>query len=75
MTVRPFRFMERGVPDNTRPPRHLPQEDPPTLIVRAVMHSIEELAKARHLVGARVAYKKNAQGEHVVALIFPSQPP
>jgi hypothetical protein len=33
-----------------------------------------ELAKARGLVGARIAYKMNAVGEHVVALIFPSQP-
>ncbi len=34
------------------------------------MRHIEELARARELVGARVAYKRNAKGEHVVALIF-----
>ena len=34
------------------------------------MNSVDELAKARDLVGARVAYKVNARGEHVVALIF-----
>jgi hypothetical protein len=61
------------VPDNTRPPRS-PRQDPPTLGVRAIMGAIDQLAKARGLVGARVAYKMNAAGEHVVALIFPSQP-
>jgi len=34
------------------------------------MNAIDDLAKARGLVGARVAYKRNARGEHVVALIF-----
>jgi hypothetical protein len=63
------------MPDNTRPPRHLVDPDPrPTLGVRAVMNAIEELAQARSLQGARVAYKRNSQGEHVVALIFPPQP-
>jgi hypothetical protein len=37
------------------------------------MAAVEELAKVRSILKARVAYKKNAQGEHVVALIFPSQ--
>jgi hypothetical protein len=37
------------------------------------MAAVEELAKARGLVGFRVAYKRNAAEEHVVALIFPSQ--
>jgi hypothetical protein len=64
-----------GVPDNTCPPRNLPKDDPPTLIVRVVMQAVADLATARKLVGARIAYKKNARGEHVVALIFPSQPP
>jgi hypothetical protein len=36
------------------------------------MNAVEDLAKARELVGARVAYKMNARGEHVVALIFAS---
>jgi hypothetical protein len=61
------------MPDNTRPPRHF-LDDRPTLGARAIMSDIEELAKARKLVDARVAYKKNAKGEHVVALIFPPQP-
>jgi hypothetical protein len=65
-----------GVPDNTRPPRRLQDPDPrPTLIVRAIMTGVEELAHARGLKSARVAYKRNAQGEHVVALIFPELPP
>jgi hypothetical protein len=36
------------------------------------MNAIDDLAKAKGLVGARVAYKLNARGEHVVALIFSS---
>jgi hypothetical protein len=62
-----------AVPDNTRPPRST-QQDPPTLGVRVIMSAVDELAQARGIVGARVAYKMNAAGEHVVALIFPSQP-
>jgi len=58
------------MPDNSRPPRHLPNDDKPNLGTKAVMHQIEELASARGLVDARVAYKRNAKGEHVVALIF-----
>ncbi len=34
------------------------------------MNATLELAKTRGLVGARVATKRNAKGEHVVALIF-----
>jgi hypothetical protein len=64
--------METGMPDNTRPPRS-PRETQPTLGARALMSAIDELAKVRGIVGARVAYKQNAAGEHVVALIFPSQ--
>jgi hypothetical protein len=59
-----------AMPDNTRPPRHLPDHDQPNLGTRALMNAIDELAKARGLAGARVAYKMNARGEHVVALIF-----
>lgn len=58
------------MPENTRPPRHLPDDDKPNLGTKAVMRAIEELAEARRLAGARVAYKRNAKGEHVVALIF-----
>jgi hypothetical protein len=68
--------VKMGMPDNTRPPRHLVDPDPrPTLGVRAVMAAVEEVARAKKLVAFRVAYKRNAQGEHVVALIFPPQPP
>jgi hypothetical protein len=61
----------RRMPDNTRPPRNLHQ-DTPNLGIRALMNAIDELAKAKGLVGWRVAYKRNAKGEHVVALIFQS---
>jgi hypothetical protein len=60
------------MPDNTRPPRNVHQDDGPNLGTRALMHAIRDLASARGLVGARVAYKVNARGEHVVALIFSS---
>jgi hypothetical protein len=60
------------MPGNTRPPRHVPEHEPPNLGTRALMHAIEDLAKTRGLVGARVAYKMNAQGQHVVAVIFES---
>lgn len=63
-----------GVPDNTRPPRHLVDPDSrPPLGVRALMSAVEDLARGRNVVGARIAYKRNAQGEHVVAIIFPAQ--
>ena len=51
--------------------RH-PRADGPTLGARALMRAIEELAAARRLVDFRVAYKQNAKGEHVVALIYRS---
>jgi hypothetical protein len=35
-------------------------------------HAIEELARSGGVVDGRVAYKRNAKGEHVVALIFSS---
>ena len=58
------------MPHNTRPPRNLRQDEGPNLGTRAIMNAIDELAKAHHLAGARVAYKRNARGEDVVALIF-----
>jgi hypothetical protein len=61
-----------AMPDNTRPPRNLRQDQAPNLGTRALMNAIDEIAKSRGLVGARVAYKLNARGEHVVALIFQS---
>jgi hypothetical protein len=64
------------MPDNTRPPRNLVDPDTrPTLGVRALMSAVEEVVKAQSLVGCRVAYKRNGRGEHVVAIIFPPQPP
>jgi hypothetical protein len=61
-------MMER-MPDNSRP-RNLHQDQVPNLGTRALMNAIDDLAKAKGLVGARVSYKVNAHGEHVVALIF-----
>jgi hypothetical protein len=59
------------MPDNTRPPRHLVDPDQrPTLGDRALMGAVEELARARGLVDARVAFKRNASGENVVAIIY-----
>ncbi|HWW87221.1 MAG TPA: hypothetical protein VNZ26_26670 [Vicinamibacterales bacterium] len=60
------------MPDNQRPPRNPHLDQQPNLGTRALMNAIDELAKARGLAGARVAYKMNARGEHVVALIFSS---
>jgi hypothetical protein len=66
----------REMPDNTRPPRHLVDPDPrPTLGVRALMAAVEEVARAKGLREFRVGYKRNDRDEHVVALIFPPQPP
>jgi hypothetical protein len=58
------------MPDNARSPRHACSDDAPNLGTKALMHAVEELARAKGLVGARVAHKRNAQGQHVVALIF-----
>ena len=58
------------MPDNTRPPRSSSKDQQPNLGTRALMNAIDDLAKARGVAGARVAYKVNARGEHVVALIF-----
>jgi hypothetical protein len=56
-----------------------PLRDPlssgPTLGARALMNAVQELLATRRLVDARVVYKMNAKGEHVVAIIFPPQPP
>jgi hypothetical protein len=50
--------------------RHPSAPDTPTLGARALMRVIEELAVSEQLIEYRVAYKKNAKGEHVVALIY-----
>jgi hypothetical protein len=59
------------MPDNVRPPRQLvDQNQRPALGDRALMGAVEELARAKGLVDFRVAYKRNAKGEDVVALIY-----
>jgi hypothetical protein len=42
--------------------------------MRALMNAVEELARSKGVDGFRVAYKRNARGEHVIALIV-SDPP
>jgi hypothetical protein len=37
---------------------------------RPIMEELAQIARSRGLRGARVAYKQNARGEHVIALIF-----
>jgi hypothetical protein len=37
---------------------------------RPIIGEIEQIAASRGLRKARVAYKQNARGEHVIALIF-----
>jgi len=54
--------------------RHPWGPETPTLGARALMRVIEELAVSERLIEYRVAYKKNAKGEHVVALIYRSHP-
>ena len=71
-TVHAYSIMH-AMPDDSRPPRHVP-DDPPTLGARALMRQLEELVKAHGLVGARVRYKRNPAGEHVVAIVFASFP-
>lgn len=59
-----------GMPENTRPPRNIADDNRPNLGTQALMRAVDALAKAHHLAQARVAYKLNAKGEHVVAIIF-----
>jgi hypothetical protein len=49
-------------------------DNSPSLGAQAVMRAIRELPAVQRLVGAEVKYKKNAEGKHVIAIIFPSQP-
>lgn len=45
------------------------------LLFKAILHSIEEVAKARGLRNYRVLYKRNAKKELVVALVIsPDEP-
>lgn len=62
------------MPGNSHPPRHRSDDDAPNLGTKALMRSLEKLAAQWELVGARFAYKMNAAGEHVIALIFDSFP-
>ena len=39
------------------------------------MEVVEALVKSRGMTKAKVAYKMNAKGEHVVAVIWPPQTP
>ena len=60
-----MRMGQYSRPVRPRPPRSPPSDQSPTLGIRALMNAAPELAKARGLIGARVAYKVNARGEHV----------
>jgi hypothetical protein len=63
------------MPDNVRPPRSIVDADHrPSLGAQVIMREIEQIATRQRLQGYRVAYKRNAKGEHVVALLFPPQP-
>ena len=42
---------------------------------KAFMEVIDALAASRGMKGYRVAYKQNAKGEHVVAVIWPPRAP
>jgi hypothetical protein len=48
-------------------------DDRPPLGVKPFMEVVEALAKSRGMTSARVAYKTNSKGEHVVAIIWPPQ--
>jgi hypothetical protein len=61
-----------GVPPR---PDHRPDDRGPTLLAQALMNALRDLKIVRDLVGGRVLYKRNSKGEHVVAVIFPPQPP
>ena len=39
------------------------------LMLRAVLNAIEEVARSKGIKGFRTAYKRNARGELVIALI------
>jgi len=62
-------FSTMGGPDRTG------NRDGPTLGAQVLIRAIEELPFYKGLVNARIAHKKNHKGEHVVAVIFPPQPP
>ena len=47
----------------------------PPLAVKSIMDEVEQIGRGRKLKGYRVAFKKNAKGENVVALLWPPQTP
>ena len=49
--------------------------DRPPLAVKSIMDEVEQIGRGRKLKGYRVAFKKNAKGENVVALLWPPQTP
>ncbi len=46
-----------------------------TLLVKMLMAALDRLVRDKQVRGARIVYKQNARGEHVVAIVFPPQPP
>jgi hypothetical protein len=53
-----------------------PLDEQPTLLARILIAELKQIAKSHNLQGrVRVAYKRNTEGHHVVALIFEPQPP
>ena len=57
------RSSDRAPPDENRPP----------LLAKSVMDEVNLIGQGRGLKGYRVAYKTNAKGEHVVAIIWGTQ--
>jgi hypothetical protein len=41
--------------------------------VKALIEVVDALVKSRGMATAKVPYKTNAKGEHVVAVIWPAQ--
>ncbi len=50
-------------------------DDRPPLGAKAFMEVVAALAASRGMKDYRVAYKQNAKGEHVVAVIWPPVAP
>ena len=48
-------------------------DDRPPLGVKALIEVVEALVKSRGMTKAKVAYKTNSKGEHVVAIIWAPQ--
>lgn len=54
---------------------HRPDDRGPTLLAQAIMSDLRDLKIVRDLVNGRILYKRNAKGQHVLAIVFPPQPP